>query len=243
MHTIIDWRLPINTGFEFQGSTQTSKHSLTCTRKHTVRMPAFPFPPIYLKPVPLLLSLLLWLYSRSSSPFPPKASSKEDTHHFITLMNLVGFSRRGWPPVMQRQIPPVPRQLLLMFKVMQRDRLIKRRLGEALGPSLSHHEGLVTVGSRVLQPRQNGPPRAPCPHTHTRASSSLPLLSPCHRSSTGFTMVQVFTETRLSHGLIKPDIYSGTVSKWHRGERDQKGWGCWPSLSLSYWMIQIHCAP
>lgn len=28
--------------------------------------------------------------------------------HFITLMNQVGFSRRGRPPIMQRQMPPVP---------------------------------------------------------------------------------------------------------------------------------------
>lgn len=86
-------------------------------------------------------------------PFPPKAFFEEHTHHFITLMNLVGFSRRGRPPVMQRQMPPVPRQPLLMFKVMQRDRLIKRRLRDVLGPSLSHHDGLVTSGSRVLLSR------------------------------------------------------------------------------------------
>lgn len=174
MHTIIDWMLSINTGFEFEGST--SKHSLTCTYKHPICMPAIPFPLIYLKPFPLLLSLLLWLYSVSSTPFSPKASSKEDTHHFITLMNLVCFSRRGWPPVLQRQMPSVPRQLLLMFKVMQRDRLIKRRLGDALGPSLSHHGGSVTVRSRVLKPRRSGPPTAtPCPRTHNTPG----LLSPC----------------------------------------------------------------
>lgn len=146
-------------------------------------------------------------------------------------MNLVGFSRRGRPPVMQRQMPPVPRQLLLMFKVMQRDRLIKRRLRDALGPSLSHHEGLVTSGSRVLQARHGGRRMKMVPqehhithmHRHTYSPSSLPLLSPCHRSSTGFTIVQVFTERRLSHVLIKPDIYSGTVAKSHRGEWDLKG--------------------
>lgn len=48
---------------------------------------------------------------------------------------------------------PPPPQVLLMFKVMQRDRLIKRRLRDAKGPSLSHHDGLVTSSSRVLQCR------------------------------------------------------------------------------------------
>lgn len=81
---------------------------------------------------------------------------QHDTHHFITLMYLVGFSRRCRPPVMQRQMPAVQRQLLLMFKVMQGDRLIKRRLREAPGPSFSHREGLVTSGSRVLLPRYKG---------------------------------------------------------------------------------------
>lgn len=148
-------------------------------------------------------------------------------------MNLVGFSRRGRPPVMQRQMPPVPRQPLLMFKVMQRDRLIKRRLRDALGPSLSHHDGLVTSRSRVLQPRGGGrrmkmvPQEHPLTYVHARthipSSPPFPLLSPCHHSSTGFTIVQVFTERRLGHVLIKPDIYTGTVAKSHRGEWDLKG--------------------
>lgn len=43
-----------------------------------------------------------------------------------------------------------------MFKVMQRDRLIKRRFRDMLGPSLSLHDGLVTSRSRVLQPRDGG---------------------------------------------------------------------------------------
>lgn len=192
----------------------------------------FSFPPVSFEAYPFpSVSASLTLFSLSL--FLPKASFKEDTHHFITLMNLVGFSRMGRPPVMQRQMPPVPRQLLLMFKVMQRDRLIKRRLRDALGPSLSHHEGLVTSGSRVLQARHGGRRMKMVPqehhvahihaHRHTYSPSSLPLLSPCHRSSTGFTIVQVFTERRLSHVLIKPDIYSGTVAKSHRGEWDLKG--------------------
>lgn len=95
-------------------------------------------------------------------------------------MNLVGFSRRGRPPVMQRQMPPVPRQPLLMFKVMQRDRLIKRRLRDALWPSLSRHDGLVTSGSRVLQPRHRGgrrmkmvPPRTNRSPARAHARTSL----------------------------------------------------------------------
>lgn len=144
-------------------------------------------------------------------------------------MNLVGFSRRGRPPVMQRQMPPVPRLPLLMFKVMQRDRLIKRRLRDVLGPSLSCHDGLVTSGSRVLQRRGGGRrmKMAPQEHpfsvrTHKPPSPSFPSLLLCHRSSTGFTITQVNTGKRLGHVLIKPDIYSETVAKSHRGEWDLK---------------------
>lgn len=137
-------------------------------------------------------------------------------------MNLVGFSRRGHLPVMQRQMPPVPCQPLLMFKVMQRDRLIKRRLRDVLGLSLSHHDGLVTSRSRVLQPRDGVrrmemvPQEHPltCIHIYTPTSAfSFSLLSPCHHSSTGFMIAQVFTERHLIHVLIKPDTYSGTVAK------------------------------
>lgn len=160
-------------------------------------------------------------------------------------MNLVGFSRRDCLPIMQRQMPPVLPKLLLMFKVMQRDRLIKRRLRDALGPSLSCHDGLVTSRSRVLQPRDGGrrmeivPQEHPLTykhtyththwHTHTHAyiahqPSSPTFLSLWQRlhSSAEFTIVQVFTERHLSHILIKAGIYSGTVAKSHRGERDLK---------------------
>lgn len=166
---------------------------------------------------------------------PPKASLKECTRQFITLMNLVGFSRRGRPLVMQRQMPPATLQLLLMFKVMQRDRLIKRRLRDAPGPSFSRLEGLVTSGSRVSEPRDGGrrmetvpQEQPPHPHTHTAAysagkpsSPSFPLHSPCHHSWAGFTILQVFTARCLGPVLINPDIYS--VAKSHRGEYDLKG--------------------
>jgi len=149
---------------------------------------------------------------------------KEDKHHFITLMNLVGFSWRGCLHVMQRQMHPVPPQVLLMFKVMQKDRLIKRRLRDALGSSLSHHDGLVTRGSRVLQPRDGGRrgktvPKEQPPHLHRQAysahepsSATLPLLSPCHRSSAEFTIIQVFTEGHLGYVLIKPYVCSWTMA-------------------------------
>lgn len=169
-----------------------------------------------LKPVPVLFaSATLAFCSISLTPFPPKASFKEDTHRFITLMNLVGFSRRSCPPGMQRQMPPVPRQLLLMFKVMQEDRLIKRRLRDALGPSLSHHEGLVTSRSRMLLPRHRAKRMETVPqehylsihaHTHTQAHTYFSLSLPCPHCSAGFTIVQVYTERRLGHVLIKPDI-------------------------------------
>lgn len=59
--------------------------------------------------------------------------------------------------------------------------------------------------------------------THTHPPPLLfPLLSLCHHSSAGFTIVQVFAESRV---LIKPDIYSRTVAKSHRGEQDLKGMG------------------
>ena len=86
---------------------------------------------------------------------------------------------------MQRQMPPVSCQPLLMFKVMQRDRLIKRRLRDVLGPSLSHHDGLVTTGSRVLQPRDGGrriemvPQEQPLTCIHTYIENPLLFLSPC----------------------------------------------------------------
>ena len=120
--------------------------------------------------VPTFLTLL-------SYPRLPLSS----TQHFIMLMNLVGLSRRGRPPIMQRQMPPVPHQPLLMFKVMRRDRLIKRRLRDALGPSLSHHDGLVASGSRMLQPRDGRrrmemvPQELPFTYIHTH-KPSLPLL-------------------------------------------------------------------
>lgn len=111
LHTVIDWLLPMNTSFEFQGSTQhTPSHAHTNTRRSHTGPLLFPshFISFFFFPsVPLLLSLLLWLSPLTLLPFP-KASFKECTHHFITLMNLVGFSRRGRPPVMQRQMPPVP---------------------------------------------------------------------------------------------------------------------------------------
>ncbi len=143
-------------------------------------MPArlfFPFLSFLSVPFPSSAASLT-LFSHSL----PKASFKEYTHHFITLMNLVGFSRRGRPPASQRQMPPVPRQLLLMFKVMHGDRLIKRRLRDALGLSLSRHDGSVTRGSRVWQ-RRNGcrrmkmvPKEHPLAymytHTHKPPSSS-----------------------------------------------------------------------
>lgn len=115
----------------------------------TTSMPIVIQNPLFLQ-FNFFLSLLLWLLLSLSFP---SQGFLWGVHHFITLMNLVGFSRRGRPPVMQRQMLPVLRQPLLMFKVMQRDRLIKRRLRNALGPSLSHHDGLVTSGSRVLLPR------------------------------------------------------------------------------------------
>lgn len=159
----------MNTSFEFQGSTQTSKKKQQQT-KHC-SFPPFSF---------FFYVCLCFSDSFSHSLFPPKASFEEYTHHFITLMNLVGFSRRGRPPVMLRQMPPVPRQPLLMFKVMQRDRLIKRRLRDALGPSLSHHDRLVTSGSRVLQPRDGGRRMEMVPqepslalHTHTYTQTSF----------------------------------------------------------------------
>lgn len=112
LHSIIEWMLSINTSFKFEGSTQTSSHTPshahTNTHTFTTCMPvvreaplSLPFHFFFLS-VPLLQSLY------SHPPFLPKASFKEYTHHFITLMNLVGFSRRGRPLVMQRQMPPVP---------------------------------------------------------------------------------------------------------------------------------------
>lgn len=101
----------------------------------------------YLLRLTLLCSLRLFFFF-----FPPSRNAC----HFITLMYLVGFSRRSRPPVMQRQMLSVWHQLLLMFKVMQGDRLIKRRLRDALGLSLSRPAGLVTSGSRVLLPRLKG---------------------------------------------------------------------------------------
>lgn len=161
-------------------------------------------------------------------------------------MYLVGFSRRCRPPVMQRQMLGVQRQLLLMFKVMQGDRLIKRRLREAPGPSFSHREGLVTNGSRVLLPRYKGRWIKMFHQKHHLTYKHTHLFhppSPWPQRSTGFTIVQVFPVRRLIHVLIKPDICSGTVAKSHKGELAQKRWGCWPFVHLSYWIIQIQCAP
>lgn len=56
-------------------------------------------------------------------------------------------------------------------------------------------------------------------HTH-RNTHRLLAISRARRHSAGFTIVQVFTERRPRRVLIKPDIYSGTVAKSHRGEWD-----------------------
>lgn len=231
--------LGITTGIEFQDSIQTR-----CRR-------TLPHVHQLLHASSFLLHLI-WSLNLSSFPAIPSTSSASHSfacwgflsagcaHHFITLMYLLGFSRRSRPPVMQRQMLSV--QLLLMFKVIQADRLIKRRLRDVLGPSLSHLAGLVTSGSRVLLPRLKGW-RIKMFHpehrlSHVQARIFHPL-SPWPQRSVGFTIVQVFAGRRLVRGLIKPDIYSGTVAKSQKGESDQRRWGCWPFLHLSYWMIQI----
>lgn len=56
-------------------------------------------------------------------------------------------------------------------------------------------------------------------HTH-RNTRALLAMSRARRRSAGFTIVQVFAERRPRRVLIKPDIYSGTVAKSHRGEWD-----------------------
>lgn len=209
----------LNKSFKFQGSSLTGSHipSHAHTNTITTRTPAL-----------LSLSLLFFLSVPLCLPSLPKASFKEYTHHSITLMNLVGFSRRGRPPRNAKTNAPCPPRLPpLMFKVMQGDRLIKRRLRDALRPSLSHHDGSVTSGSRVLQLRGGGrrmkmvPQEHPLTYIHTNLPPPLsPTLSRRHHSSAGFTIVQVFTERRLGHVLIKQDIYSGTVAKSHGGEWD-----------------------
>lgn len=227
--------LSITTGIEFQGSIQTRcrwklphlhqlLHALSC------------FFLIWFEAQTSQVSLLYLLPSQSHTPLLAEASFQQDSHHFFTLMYLVGFSRRSCPPVMQRQMLSVQRQLLLMFKVMQGDRLIKRRLRDALGPSLSHPAGLVTSRSRVLLPRPKGRWIKMFHQEHHLSYVHAHIfhpLSPWPQRSAGFTIVQVFAGRRLVRGLIKPDIYSGTVTKSHKGELDKRRWGCWPFLHLS----------
>lgn len=144
---------------------------------------------------------------------------------------------------MQRRMPRAQRQLLLMFKVMRGDRLIKRRLGEAPGPSFSLREGSVTSRSRVLLPSYKGRWIKMFHQEHHLAHVWAQIFhpaSPWPRRSDGFTIVQVFAGRRLVHVLIRPDR---TVAKSPKGELDQKRWGRWPFLHLSYWVIQIQCAP
>lgn len=163
-------------------------------------------------------------------------------------MNLVSFSRRGSPPVMQRQMPPSPvrpSMPLLMFKVTQRDRLIKRRLRDAPRPSLGPPwriggERVKGVATQRRREKSKNSPRRKHPLTYIHRN--LPLLgSPCSarasRVQRDLRSYRCSHERRLSRGLIKSDIYSGTVAKSHGGERDLEGWRRWPFLSLSYWMI------
>lgn len=98
-------------------------------------------------------------------------------------------------------------------------------------------DGLVTGGSRMLQPRDGGrrmenglPKNTPSTYTYTQTLSSAAFaalaLARATANSTGFTIVQVFTgETPRPCFLIKSDICSGTVAKSHGGERDLEGWG------------------
>lgn len=77
----------------------------------------------------------------------------------------------------------------------------------------------------MLQRRHEGRRMKTAPQEHdvpqvTESSVRLPSLSLRHRRLTGFMIVQVFTK---SHVLIKPDIYTGTAAKSHRGEWDLKG--------------------
>lgn len=144
-------------------------------------------------------------------------------HHFITLMNLVGFSRRGCLPVMQRQMPPVSPQVLLMFKVMQRDGLIKRRLRDALGPSLGPPWRIGDKRSRMVLLRDGGgrmkttchPSHPNFPmhrHTCTKQEPAC-LLSPCsltpkfswiygHTGVYTETLLMGFYQDRNSHAIL-----------------------------------------
>lgn len=68
----------------------------------------------------------------------------------------------------------------------------------------------------MLQPRHDGRRMKTAAQEH-----GVPHIAVL-RSLTGFTIVQVFTKRRLGHVLIKPDIYTGTAAKSHRGEWDLK---------------------
>lgn len=180
--------------FSTNRETNKAKHAHTSVHHLRVKLPLHLIDSAFVRHfVSLLLRLLFILH------FPLPRLTLQSTHTALSRWWIWWASQgEGVRPLMQRQMPPVPRQPPLRFNVIQRDRLIKRRLRDVPGPSLSRRDRLVTSGSRVLQPRHGGGRMETLPQEHAltpmhrQASPSVPLLSPCHRSS-GFMIIHVFT--------------------------------------------------